>query len=61
MSGKDWMKPTERGKRDPLSNDKTNGAFENPPRYAELGGFKSSRIGHHRNKMTVRRPGGTNA
>ncbi len=57
---KDWQKPSERGRRDPLSNDKKSGPMENPPRYAELGGFKNARTGHHRNAMTVRKPGGTN-
>lgn len=60
MSGKDWQKPTEHGKRDPLSNQKQNAAMENPPRYAELGGLKSGTRGAKRNNMNVRRPGGTN-
>jgi len=58
--GKDWQKPSERGKRDPLTNEKTNGAMANPPRFAELGGLKNANKGAKRNNMTVRRPGGTN-
>lgn len=60
MSGKDWQKPSERGKRDPLSNQKESGAFANPPRFAELGGFRNSNKGPKRNTMTVKRPGNTN-
>lgn len=57
---KDWQKPSERGKRDPLSNQKSTGAMENPPRFSELGGMKNANKGPKRNNMTVRRPGGTN-
>lgn len=49
--------PTERGKRDPLSNEQQNGTVTNPPRYAQLGGLKSARRGVSRNMMTIKKPG----
>ena len=34
--------PKETGRRDPLTNEKRNGAMYNPPRYEEAGGFDSA-------------------
>lgn len=58
MAGGDkWMKPSERGKRDPVSNEKQNGRITNPPRFAEIGGFKNRNKGFHANNMKIIKPG----
>lgn len=60
MAGGDkFMKPSERGKRDPLSNEKMNGRISNPPRFAELGGLKNKTRGFNKNNMTINKPGGS--
>ena len=38
---------------------KVNGAILNPPRMSEIGGMSSLHKGHHKNSMTLRKPGGT--
>jgi len=60
MSGGDFLfKPSTRGKRDPVSNDKNNGRIVNPPRFAEIGGLKSARKGMAKNAMSIKKPGDT--
>ncbi len=60
MSGGDRLfRPSERGRRDPISNEKQNGRITNPPRYPEIGGMSSSRKSITKNNMTIRRPGDT--
>jgi len=51
------FKPSGRGRRDPLSNEKNNGRIVNPPRYAEQGGFTSANKGFKRNDKVIRKPG----
>jgi hypothetical protein len=64
MAGGDkFMKPGERGKRNPLSNDtgpSNNGPIVNPPRMAAIGGFKSDKKGMAKNTMRIHKPGGMN-
>jgi hypothetical protein len=60
MSGGDRLfKPSERGRRDPVSDAQENGPIVNPPRYAKIGGFKSASKGVAKNDMSIRKPGGT--
>jgi len=53
------FKPGEKGRRDPTSNTQQNGRITNPPRFAELSGFKSARkaIGQGTNSMRIVPPG----
>jgi len=64
MAGGDkFMKPSERGKRNPLSNEtgpSNNGPIVNPPRMAAIGGFKTDKRGFNKNTITIRKPGGMN-
>jgi hypothetical protein len=59
--GNGYLKPSSRGKRDPLSNAKNNGRIVNPPRMAELGGLSSVRKkgAMRKNELTIRKPGGS--
>lgn len=60
MSGGDRLfKPSERGRRDPVSDAQDNGQIKNPPRFAKIGGFKSAAKGVKKNDMNIRKPGGT--
>lgn len=59
MSRSNYLKPSTRGMRDPLSNGSPSDMIANPPRFAELGGLtRPSKIGK-RNPMGIRRPGQT--
>lgn len=60
MSGKDYLAPTTRGRRDPLDNGTTNSFIVQPPRFMDrYGGLtRASKIGK-RNTMTVKKPGST--
>ena len=51
------FRPAERGKRDPLSNQKQNGFVANPPRFAEIGNLDGPRKGFHKNDKNIRKPG----
>lgn len=54
-----YLKPTTKGKREPLDNGSTSDMIVNPPRFAEIGGLKSpSKIGK-KNTMMVKKPGQT--
>ena len=58
--GRDYLKPTTRGLRDPQeSGIGTQGMIDNPPRYAQIGGPKSmGKIKNPRgNNMRVKKPG----
>ena len=52
-------KPSSRGIRSPTSNEKQNGRVTNVPRYAEMGGFTSSRKGFKKNVYAIKKPGDT--
>lgn len=54
MSGDRLFPPSEKGRRNPTSNQKVNGNIHNPPRFPEMGGFESSR-GHgvHKNPYKI--------
>lgn len=52
-------KPSSRGMRDPTSNAKMNGQIDNPPRYAEMGGFTGKGKGFKKNDKSIRKPGDT--
>lgn len=56
----DFLKPSSKGRRDPLSNSKTNGRIVNPPRFAELGGLSSAKKkgAMMKNSLSIRKPGG---
>ena len=54
-----YLKPSAKGRRDPLDNTKDGGLIVNPPRFAELGGLKSSRNATFKNRMTIKKPGNT--
>ena len=55
----EYLKPSPKGKRDILSNSKSNGRILNPPRFAELGGLSSARKGGamKKNNLTIKKPG----
>lgn len=57
----DYLKPSSRGKRDPLDNTRQNGRIVNPPRMAQLGGLSSTRKrgAMTTNDMRIRKPGDT--
>lgn len=52
------FKPSSKGMREPTSNQQNNGQVVNPPRFAEMGGFTSTRKGFKKNDKTIRKPGG---
>jgi hypothetical protein len=55
------LKPSGRGRRDPLDNSRGNGRVINPPRMAQLGGLTSPRKkgAMTKNNLTIRKPGDT--
>lgn len=57
----DYLKPSSKGKRDPLSNSKNNGRIINPPRMAELGGLSSPKKSGamSKNNLGLKKPGDT--
>lgn len=57
----DYLRPSSKGKRDPLSNGKNNGRIVNVPRMAELGGLSSvkKRGAMMKNQLSLRKPGDT--
>lgn len=57
----DYLKPSSRGKRDPLSNNRGNGRIVNVPRMAELGGLSSvkKKGAMTSNDLKLRKPGDT--
>lgn len=57
MPGERLFRPSERGRRDPLSNQKQNGRVANPPRMSEIGGLDRSSKGFNRNDKTIQKPG----
>lgn len=60
MAGGDRLfRPSEKGRRDPVSNEQQNGRITNPPRYPEIGGMSSSGKSVKKNNMSIRRPGDT--
>lgn len=60
MSGGDRLfKPSERGIRDPLSNNQQNMRIVNPPRFPVLGGFTGRTKGFFKNLLGIMRPGDT--
>lgn len=59
MAGIGLNKPSSRGMRNPTSNEKQNGRITNPPRFAEMGGFTSTRKGFKKNNMAIKKPGDT--
>jgi hypothetical protein len=60
MSGGDRLfKPSERGRRDPVSDAQENGPIVNPPRYAKIGGFKSASQGRREERHVDSQAGGT--
>lgn len=56
---RELFKPSEKGKRDPVSNTQQNGRITNPPRFAQMGGFRSARRGMEKNQMGIKKPGDT--
>lgn len=52
-----YLKPSTKGMREPLSNGSQGDMIVNPPRWAELGGLTSSKKIGKRNQMTIKRPG----
>lgn len=63
MAGSDrgYLKPSSRGRREPLDNARMNGRVVNPPRMAELGGLTSPRksTALKKNNLSIRKPGDT--
>lgn len=61
MSDQNFLKPSARGKRDPLSNGKSNGRIMNPPRMAEYGGLSSvkKKGAMTKNSLSIKKPGDT--
>jgi hypothetical protein len=60
MAGGDRLfKPSERGIRDPLSNNQQNMRIVNPPRFPVFGGFSSKAKGFFKNMLGIVRPGDT--
>lgn len=57
----DFLKPSSKGIRDPLTNSQMNGRVYNPPRMAALGGLKSPRKAGamSQNSLKIKRPGDT--
>ena len=57
----DYLKPSSKGKRDPLSNAQNNGRIVNPPRMADLGGLSSVRKSGSmkKNGLMLKKPGDT--
>ena len=57
----EYLKPSSKGTRDPISNAKTNGRIMNPPRMAELGGLSSARKSGamSKNMLVIKKPGDT--
>lgn len=60
MSGTKLFNPSESlSIRPPGSNNRYHGNIVNPPRFAELGGLKSSSEGDRKNDLAVVHPSGT--
>lgn len=59
MSGDLLFKPKNYPARKPTDTKLANGAILNPPRMSEIGGMTSLHKGHHKNGLTLRKPGGT--
>ena len=58
MAGGDRLfKPSGRGIRDPLTNEKQNMRIMNPPRFPKFGGFVSKAKGFFKNNLTIKTPG----
>ncbi len=55
----DYLKPSSKGIRDPLSTDQQNGRITNPPRWAQIGGLKNRTKAFFKNAMGIRKPGDT--
>ena len=52
-------KPSSRGLRDPLTNDKVNMRVSNPPRFPVFGGFKGRSVAFFKNTFGIVKPGDT--
>ena len=60
MSGGDRLfKPSGRGIRDPLSNEKQNMRIMNPPRFPKFGGFVNKTKAFFKNNLSIHTPGDT--
>jgi hypothetical protein len=58
MAGSDMLfKPSGRGIRDPLTNDKNNMRIDNPRRFPVLGGFSNKNKAFFKNSMSLGKPG----
>jgi hypothetical protein len=57
--GDNLFKPSARGIRDPLTNDKNNMRVVNPPRFPILGGFKNKTVAFFKNNLGIGKPGDT--
>jgi len=58
MAGGDQLfKPSSRGIRDPLTNDKNNMRISNPPRFPVLGGFSNKTKAFFKNSFGLGKPG----
>ncbi len=57
----DYLKPSSKGIREPLSNAKMNGRVMNPPRMAQLGGLTSAKRkgAMEVNSLKIKKPGDT--
>ena len=57
----DYLKPSSKGRREPLDNSRDNGRVINPPRMAQLGGLSSPRKkgAMAKNNLRIRKPGDT--
>lgn len=51
------FKPAEKGMRQPLDNDRTNGRIVNPPRFSQVGKLDGPSKGVKKNQMTIQGPG----
>ena len=58
MAGTKLFNPSESlAIRPPMSNSRYHGNIVNPPRFAELGGLKSSNEGDQKNDLPIVHPG----
>ena len=60
-SERGYLRPSGRGRREPLDNSRMNGRVVNPPRMAQLGGLSSpkKRGAMAKNNLSIRKPGDT--
>jgi hypothetical protein len=58
MSGGDRLfKPSSRGIRDPITNEKQNMRIMNPPRFPVFGGFSGKTKAFFKNALGLGKPG----